>query len=278
MLYIANMGTKNHVTYYQVGDTSDNSLEWYTASALKQIIQTTGVSIRGTKFSSNGRLLCRCVSDNELLAHKRDTRLQIAGLKGSTRDSSNRIVYNVCDQISRSGDGAKVVLPAGGEVLDASDICSSTPSEVIIPDSYVEIASSSFSYSFGRYWSRKEFSNWVFIKGGANIQKICRGSFRSPYLTGDFYFPKVVNIGDKVGSVTNYTRVLLPKSLKMLGAGCFCNMPSLQYVEFEAGMNLSFMGWDCFENLASKPIIRMDKALYERFRNVLPCVGRYELR
>lgn len=58
----------------------------------------------------------------------------------------------------------------------------------------------------------------------------------------------------------------------------FCNMPSLQYVEFEAGMNLSFMGWDCFKNLASKPIIRMDKALYERFRNVLPCVGKYELR
>lgn len=278
MLYIANMGTKNHVTYYQVGDTSDNSLEWYTASALKQIIQTTGVSIRGTKFSSNGRLLCRCVSDNELLAHKRDTRLQIAGLKGSTRDSSNRIVYNVCDQIDRSGDGAKVVLPAGGEVLCLSGRCRSTPSEIIIPDSYVEISPSTFDYSFGGYWLRKEFSNWVFIKGGANIQKIGRSSFSSRYLTGDFYFPRVVELRDKVCSASNYTRVFLPKSLKILGAECFCNMPSLQYVEFEAGMNLSFMGWDCFKNLASKPIIRMDKALYERFRNVLPCVGKYELR
>lgn len=284
MLYIANMGTKNHVTYYQVGDTSDNSLEWYTASALKQIIQTTGVSIRGTKFSSNGRLLCRCVSENELLVAKRDSRLQMAGKPGSYRDTSHRIVYDVSDQINQSGYGTRVTIPVGGEVVKTVRLCHVTPSEIIIPDSYIEIAAGTFDRSLGwrGYYSdeksRPEAPNWIFIKGGVNVQKIGRGSLCSEYLTGDFYFPRIARIEDRVGCYANYTRVLLPKSLQVLGAECFCNMPSLQYVEFEAGMNLSFMGWDCFRNLPSKPILRMDKALYERFKNVLPSVGRYELR
>lgn len=284
MLYIANMGMKNHITYYQVGDTADNTLEWYTASALKQILQTTGVTIKGAKFSSNGRLLCRCVTENELLAAKRDSRLQLAGKTGSYRDTSRRIVYDVTDQISQSRNGAKVTIPAGGEVVKTTHTCRVTPSEIIIPDSYIEIAASAFDRYFGWRGYRRdgedesEAPNWVFIKGGANVQKIGRGALCSEYLTGDFYFPRIARIEDRVGCYANYTRVLLPKSLQVLGAECFCNMPSLQYVEFEAGMNLSFMGWDCFRNLPSKPILRMDKALYERFKNVLPSVGRYELR
>lgn len=275
---------------YGVYDTLDNTLEYVSASAIKQLLLAGG-SVYGAKISQGGRLLCRCIPDDEcaILAYK--SKLALLGFSRvdevikQSRTGADYIC-NLTDLFGSIGVGMdnKLKIPRG------TNICKASPSaglirrgsepqvcynfdELVIPESCRVITSSSFS-GWG-IWSKNKF-NYT-ISGLGNLYEVPQNCFSyANNLVGDVVFGHNLSlIGDKAFAYTSISRVFIPNSCTAIGDGAFEKCNNLQEVVVERGTNFNTIGRVFY--YCPNAVFKLPREFYAKYKEAFPGIARFEL-
>lgn len=275
---------------YGVYDTIDNTLEYVPASAIKELL-LAGVTVYGAKISQGGRLLCRCISDDEcaILAYK--SKLALLGFSRvdevikQSRTGADYIC-NLTDLFRNIGVGIdkKLRIPRGTNICKASPSSGlarrgATPQvcydfdELIIPESCRLIVSSSFS-GWG-VWAKNKSS--YTISGLEYLYEVPQNCFSYAHnLVGDVVFGHNLSlIGNSAFTNTGISRVFIPNSCTALGDGAFEKCLNLREVVVERGTNFITVGRVFY--YCPNAVFRLPREFYAKYKGAFPGIARIEL-
>lgn len=286
MFYINGKRMYGNKRAYGIVDTSDNTIEWYTADVIQKLLKS-GVSILGTKLSADGkRLSCRQVTEDELGLVRIKTRAAALGMSESElglREKDGVYTLNASlFWIAKGVIDGELRIPQGVNVLDGRNSLAynvwhkleSLPqfNVLSIPNSCSVILQNSFQ-NYACWYLNK--LNYV-ISGLEYLREVGAGAFSfTSNLVGDIKFGHNLRIvGDKAFMNTGISRVFIPNSCAKIGTLAFSGNRNLVEVVIEPGTDLTVLGDHVFYDCPNV-VIRCERAFFEKNKSQLPGLTEY---